>query len=37
MSKQELNKNNNNLNEIEEGEIINDEINSSSENKKTVN
>ena len=37
MSKQELNKNNNILNEIEEGEIINDEINSSSENKKTVN
>ena len=37
MSKQELNKNNNNLNEIEEKEIINDEINSSSENKKTVN
>jgi hypothetical protein len=37
MSKQELNKNNNNLNEIEEGENINDEINSSSENKKTVN
>jgi hypothetical protein len=36
MSKQELNKNNN-LNEIEEGEIINDDINSSSENKKTVN
>ena len=36
MSKQELNKNNI-LNELEEGEIINDDINSSSENKKTVN